>query len=152
MAVKCIAIGNRIMGDDGIGIKVAEELLPRFQQDNIQVVFGETDIDYALSKIEDGDFLFILDASYLKLNPGSVTITSIEGATKNHKFFSQHQASLIDLVKIYGKSVEGYVVGIEVKEIHFSLFLSDILQRKLPDICKEVYDFINRILRGINHA
>jgi hydrogenase maturation protease len=59
MLIKCIAIGNRIMGDDSIGIRVTQEILPSLKKDKIEVIFGETDVDYALSKIEDGDFLFI---------------------------------------------------------------------------------------------
>jgi len=40
-------------------------------------MFGETDIDYALSNIEEGDFLFIIDSTYLDLKPGTVTFTAV---------------------------------------------------------------------------
>lgn len=153
MAVKCIAIGNRIMGDDSIGIKVAEELLPQLKGENISVIFGETDIDYALSKIEDGDYLFIIDSTYLNINPGTVTFTPIEEAIRQQRdIYSQHQPSIINLLEIYKKSVEGFIIGIEVEEIHFSLELSNTLKTRFHDICREVREFIHHTVRGIHHA
>lgn len=146
MAVKCIAIGNRIMGDDSIGIKVVEALSTQFIKKNIEVVLGETDIDYALSKIEDGDLLFILDSTYFNIVPGTVTFTPIKEAyIQYQQVYSQHQPSLIQLLNIYKKSVDGYIIGIEVSEIHFSLELSDILKEKFSNICDKVSDFIHHI-------
>jgi len=126
MKIKCIAIGNRIMGDDSIGIKVLEALSSEFKKEKIEVIFGETDIDYALSKIDNGDILFIFDSTYFNIDPGTVTFTPIEKAIKGQRqIYSQHQLSLINLLKTYNKSVRGYIVGIEVEKIHFSLDLSE---------------------------
>lgn len=151
MTVKCIAIGNRLMSDDGISIKVAEKLSPRLKQLPVELIYGETDIDYALGKIQDGDFLFIVDSTYLEIEPGSVTFTPISEASGQYtQVYSQHQPSLIHLLKLYGKSVEGYIVGIEAKEIDFSIELSDVLQERLPNICDEVYKFIKSTVRRIN--
>lgn len=152
MAVKCIAIGNSIMGDDSIGIKVVEELSSQLDQANIEVIFGETDIDYALGKIEDGDFLFIIDSTYFDINPGIVTFIHIDEAIgQHHQFYSQHQPSLINLLKTYGKSVKGFIIGIEVEDIDFSLELSDTLKARLPHICEEVYRFVYHTIRRIYH-
>ena len=153
MKVKCIAIGNIIMGDESIGIKVLEKLSTQLKKENIEAVFGETDLDYALSKIDDGDLLFIFDSTYFNIVPGTVTFTPIEEAMLQHQqVYSQHQPSLITLLKTYKKSVKGFIIGIEVKEIHFSLELSDILTEKFPNICEEVSDFIYHTLRGVKHA
>lgn len=143
MGVKCIGIGNRIMGDDGIGIRVVEELAPWLQDIDIGVILGETDIDYALSKIEDGDFLFIVDATYFNVKPGTVTFTPINKFINlHHQAYSQHQPSLVHLLKTYGKTVEGFIIGIEVDEIDFGLELSSILETRFPHICEKVYQFI----------
>ncbi len=150
MRIKCIAIGNRIMGDDCIGIKVLEELTSELEKEEIQVIFGETDIDYALSKIDNRDFLFIIDSTYFNIAPGTVTFTPIEKAIiRQQPIYSQHQPSLINLLNTYKKSVSGYIIGIEVAEIHFSLELSEILSRKFLSICEEIHKFIYQIIRGI---
>lgn len=143
MAVKCIAIGNSIMGDDSIGIKVAEKLSSRLKHDGIELILGETDVYYALSKIDNGDLLFIIDSTYFNICPGTVTFTFINDLIKQHSHcYSQHQPSLIHLLKTYIKSVEGFVIGIEVEKIDFSLELSDSLKNMLPQICQKVYSFI----------
>ncbi len=149
MAVKCIAIGNTIMQDDGIGIKVAEALSPRLVQEHIELIFGETDNEYALSKIENGDLLFIIDSTFLDTNPGTVTYIPIgEVIGQHHEVYSQHQPNLIYLLKTYGKVVEGYIIGIEVAKIDFSLELSDALKTRFLSICEEVYLFIYHTIKG----
>jgi len=143
MAVKCIGIGNRIMGDDGIGIRVLEEISPRLKHISIEVIFGETDVDYILSKVEAGDFIFVIDATFFNKKPGTVTFIPIDKSMEQHsQAYSQHQPSLVHLLKIYGKSVEGFIIGIEVEEIDFSLELSNTLKNRLSHICEEVYQFI----------
>lgn len=150
MKIKCVAIGNRIMGDDSIGVKVLEELSAKIAEEKTEVIYGETDIDYALSKINDGDLVFIIDSTYYDIAPGTVTYTPIEKAIMRQKQNdSQHQLSLINLIKIYNKSVKGYVIGIEVEKIHFSLELSKILRKNFLSICDQIYKFIAQIIRGI---
>lgn len=153
MAIKCIAIGNRIMGDDSIGIVVLEALSYQFMMAHIEMVFGETDIDYSLSKIDNGDFLFVLDATYLDIEPGTVTVTPLSNAMKQHKqIYSQHQPNLIDRLNINGKFVQGFLIGIEIQEINFSLELSDILKNKLSYICEEVSRIIDHQIRRLKDA
>lgn len=150
MKIKCVAIGNRIMGDDGIGIKVLEEISQELEKEKIDVIFGETDIDYGLSKIDDGDMLFVIDSTYFNIAPGTVTYTPIEEAIKRQgQIYSQHQPSLIYLLKIYKKSVKGYIVGIEVEKINFSIDLSETLKKEFLNICEEIRKFIYQIIRGI---
>ena len=144
MAVKCIAIGNRIMGDDSVGIKVLEIISSQLEFNKMEVIYGETDIDYSLSQIENGDFIFILDSTYSNIEPGKVTFTPISKIKKvvKQQVYSQHQPNLLNEIMIYKKLIRGFVIGIEINEIDFSLELSDILNNKLSYICEEVCSFI----------
>lgn len=49
MKNKVIAIGNILMGDDGVGIAVVEKIRHELEQDNIQVIIGETNFNYCAS-------------------------------------------------------------------------------------------------------
>lgn len=151
MKIKCIAVGNRIMGDDSIGIKILEEISLELEKEKIEVIFGETDIDYAISKINEDDLLFIIDSTYFGRVPGTVTITPIEKAIiqQHNQIYSQHQPSLINLLKTYKKLVKGYIIGIEVEKIQFSLELSNTLKDKFLIICDEILKFIYKVIRGI---
>lgn len=148
MSVKCIAIGNRIMGDDAIGIRILEALSPRLKQENIAVILAETDADYALSQIEDGDFLLILDAACLGISPGAVTFMPLQEATHlKQKHISAHQQSLLHLLSIYQKQVAGFVIGIEAAHIGYGDRLSEKLQNAFLSIEKTVMDFILATIR-----
>ena len=61
--IKIIGIGNILMGDDGIGVKVVDVLEKKMKNMGIEFIKAETDVDYALDNIKDGDFLFIIDST-----------------------------------------------------------------------------------------
>lgn len=141
MGKKVIAIGNRIMKDDAIGILIGEELKEDLDKLGFEVILGETDVDYCLSFIDKEDFIFILDCTLYGIQPGKITVLDIKG---NNNFFekgySQHQLSLIKLLNSYSmKNVKGYIVGIEGVDVNYGTELSRELLEKFHHIKKEVY-------------
>ncbi|TAH62831.1 MAG: hydrogenase maturation protease [Gottschalkiaceae bacterium] len=147
MGRKLIAIGNRLMGDDGIAIYLAESMKAYLEKIGFDVIIGETDISYCLSKIETNDFIIILDAFYHGLKPGSVSmITLKEAASKIRQYYSQHEPNIIKCLDIYNIDVTGLVIGIEVNEIEFKWELSDVMKDLFPQICEQVKDTIIKIL------
>jgi len=147
MAIKCIAIGSRLMADDQIGVAVLEEITSELKSKEIEAIISETDTFYALSRIENGDFLFVLDATYLGIKPGTVTCMPIaEAISERQRSNSLHQESLIDLLRISKIAVEGFFIGIEVDQLAFCFELSESLKTKLPVICSEVMGIIDFIL------
>jgi hydrogenase maturation protease len=143
MNTKVIAIGNPIMSDEGIAIKVAENLKQSFKTNNIEVIIGETDVDYCIDNIKEDDFLFIVDATYYGIVPGSLTLIplnkSIPYLTDS---YSQHELSLINELKKNGNIPLGYIIGIEVDEIKFDPNLSVSLTKKFDKICSKVQHII----------
>ena len=65
-----IGIGSLIMTDDGIGTRIAEALKNRLQEQDIDVLVGETDYQYCFDEIRADDFLVILDAVMPGKDPG----------------------------------------------------------------------------------
>lgn len=153
MSIKVIAIGNRIMGDDGVGIEVAEHLRGFFIENGLEVIIGETDVGYSLSHIKAGDFIIILDASYREGNIGDVSVIPLrEAMSRKGKFYTQHQPSLIKWLYIYKIKVTGVVIGIEVKDVYLKLGLSPKIKEVLPQICMEVKKIIQCILEEEYYA
>jgi hydrogenase maturation protease len=149
--MKCIAIGNRMMGDDSIGIRVLEQLSPQLEKKGIEIILAETDAEYAFTRLEKDDLVVVLDATYYGIIPGTVTITPISNEISQQKqeVYSQHQPSFLHLCQTYKQMVKGYTIGIEAQEIRFSLELSETLRKKFDEICKKIYREINDI-RGEN--
>lgn len=143
MNTKVIAIGNPIMSDEGIAIKVAENLKQSFKKNNIEVIIGETDVDYCIDNIKKDDFLFIVDATYYGIVPGSLTLIPLDKSIPYlTDSYSQHELSLINVLKKNGNMPSGYIIGIEVDEIKFDENLSISLTKKFDKICSKVQHII----------
>ncbi|MBV7271367.1 hydrogenase maturation protease [Clostridium sp. PL3] len=148
MKVKVIAIGNILMGDDGIGIVVAEKIKRELEKDNIEVIIGETDFNYCDSMIEKGDYIVILDGAYYGKKPGSITLCPIREYKSLKKEYSQHSFGLLDLISMNYKNVEGYIVGIEISNVDFNLGLSEILLNNFHMICEKTINIMKTILKN----
>ncbi|ADL50913.1 hydrogenase maturation protease [Clostridium cellulovorans 743B] len=156
--IKVIAIGNFLMGDDGIALKVIDEVEKKFLKEKEKLENGkqleeiysqltfikaETDFNFALDNIEAGDFLLILDSTLLMLDYGTITEILIS-EFQNHSNYSlsMHNRSLLSFIKHLNIKVEGFILGIEVAKVAFSLDLSEKLKDKFQQICDEAYTII----------
>lgn len=153
MNIKCIAIGNRIMKDDSIGIWIVEAIKERIIKEGISVVICETDIDYALKELNNVDLLFIIDSSYYNIDPGTITVSSIENQPVHmDEIYSQHQPNLIDLIIKYNINVKCFIIAIEIAEISYSLELSECLKEHFNQLCEEVYKIIISKVKEVKYA
>lgn len=138
MKVKAIAIGNTLMEDDGVAIVALEKIKGELIKKNIEVIIGETDFGYSLSLIEDGDFIFFIDAVYYGKKPGEITVISLEKYKGQKKYYTQHDCSIVDLMKLYFKNINGYIIGIEIGEISFKYGLSNVIKNNIDAISNKV--------------
>lgn len=147
--IKIIAIGNILLGDDGIAIKVTQAMKQVFLGGNeeIAVIIGETDFNYCLENIEPKDFVIIIDSTYFGLEPGSVTTMTLEDCDKYlRSTITAHGDSLINILRREYRHIKGYLVGVEVAGVDFSLELSSILQEKFQEICLRVSGEIQELV------
>lgn len=147
--VKIFGIGNILLGDDGIGIRVVKEIegLINNLNSDAEVIIGETDYLYCIDKIDKSDIVIIVDSSYLNMRPGKVEVRKLEecdGVIKNS--LCQHNESLIWILRRELKDVKGYVITVEVSKIDYSLELSQEIKNQLPRICYEVFNICKDII------
>jgi len=146
MSVKLIAMGNVLMKDDAIGIEVAKELEEKLIKRDVEVIYGETDFEYCFSKVQEKDFIFVLDAACFGKKIGEVTVIPLDSFVPNKNKHTQHNDSFLDLLKLCYKNIEGVIITIEIKEVEFNFGLSTVLQERLKDISEEVLTKIEEIL------
>ncbi|OFI07117.1 hydrogenase 2 maturation protease [Clostridium acetireducens DSM 10703] len=147
--IKIIAIGNILMEDDGIAVKVVEEIEKDLYalKENIEIIIGETDFMYCLENIEDDDFVIIVDSTYFGKEPAKVSLYNIRDLEKfSSNISSQHDANIIKMILNYKKHVKGYFIGIEIFSVDYSLNLSSVLQCEFKHICIDVLNKIKGIL------
>lgn len=150
MSVKLIAIGNLLMKDDGIAIEVTKGLEQKLMLIGIEVIYGETNIGYCISKVKPHDYIIVLDAAHYGKLPGEITVLPLQDFVTNSKGYTQHSFTFIDVLKLYYPSINGVVIGIEVKEVDFDIGLSNVLYEKLGYISDCIFTKIEDILIGIN--
>lgn len=153
MKIKLFAIGNKIMGDDSLPIYVVEKLKKYFVCMGIKVIIGETDFQYCLSEVEDGDYIIILDSTFFQIEPGSITVSSLKDINKinyNNSLLSQHSYSLISNLESFYKTVTCTVIGIEGINFDYSLTMSTAIEERMDYILSEVKEAVVRLLRKSN--
>lgn len=145
--MKLIAVGNQLMRDDGIAIVVAKRLEKQFLHAKLEVLYGETDSEGCFYCLDPEDSVLILDAMSSGSKPGTIKVYPIKKLLNRPADGSmQHDRSMLDLIKIYKYPMKGYLIGIETSEIYESFGLSSLLKNQLPEICREVGDWILKFL------
>lgn len=143
MNMKLIAIGSRIMGDDGAAIAAAEKLCDELETEGIQVIIGETDTPYCLSYINEGDIIIILDAAVSERPWGTVWQLPLSNALDNcNQNQFQHDADLLKLLKGAGLTLSGLLICIEAADISQRWGLSQELQNQMTRVCLEIKEII----------
>lgn len=95
-----LGVGNILLGDEGIGIRVVEELENRYAfPEEVMILDGGTAGIELLRYIEGRDLLIVIDAMRADLAPG--TVFRIEDEDVPKRFMSRispHQIGLSDLL------------------------------------------------------
>lgn len=151
--LKLVAIGNRFMMDDGVAIAVTEKLRNRLESLGFEVILAETDFLFCFHLLNANDFVIFVDAASIDGNPGSIHVLELQEAVSGYQRpGSQHEMSLFDLMRLYPKSLKGYLVCIEIAETGFGCELSGLLSGKLEDICLEIECVIHKIVKEQQNA
>lgn len=152
MKAKLIAVGNRLMGDEGIAIKIAEKLSDELNLLGIDVIIGETDVDFCFENMKINDYILLLDATCYGIEPGTITLVPLNKNSLyiNHSL-TQHDLSLIRLLD-NSEHLTGYLIGIEVNNIDFDLQLSKQLQDRFPLLCEKIKSLVIELKARPNDA
>lgn len=174
--LQVIGIGNRLMGDDGIGVYVVEELLTHqflYSTDSvtskintnaentedtvlesdiiIEYVIGETDFDYCLDCIKKEGFVIIIDSAMAGKEPGTVSKFKINDLSLcTSIMLSVHNQNLIETVSMNMKNCEFAIFGIEPEIVDYRWGLSDTLETALPHIVEEIKKCILELAKHLS--
>ena len=131
LKIAVLGIGNILLSDEGIGVRVVEAIKDRYElPESVEIIDGGTMGLDLLPFIEGKDKVLIIDAVNIEKPPG--TMVTIEG-DEIPKFLSMkmsvHQIGLPDMLsaaKLMGIMPEEiYLIGIQPKNLGTGLLLSD---------------------------
>jgi len=144
--IKIIGFGNLFMGDDGIGVKVIEELRKQDSlkgANNIEIIDGGTSGVDLIFILKDADKAIIVDAVDAGQEIGEIKVFSYDDIktvnSKNRPFksFSMHDmdlAEVFELLKTLNLNKQIMIIGIKPKNIGYSDRLSPEIAEKIPEI------------------
>jgi len=151
--IKIFAIGNIILGDDGIGVKVMEFIgaqLESYSKEVKELIVG-IDYIYYLNEINKEDTVILVDSTYFGIEPGRVSVLNLKECDKFiNPCRDMHSENLLRVLREEYREIAGYLVGIEVEKVNYSLELSNTLKDKFSEITKKVFREIKRIIGDIN--
>ncbi|MHB1347240.1 MAG: hydrogenase maturation protease [Candidatus Humimicrobiaceae bacterium] len=142
--VKVIGFGNVFMADDGIGIKIIEELEKiKFSGglENIEIINGATSAVDLLFKLSNPDMAIIIDAidagqaegEIVKFKPNE--IEDVQGRTI--KSFSLHDLGLEEVFRLM-RSLKIFpditIIGVKPLIIDYREKLSPEIESRIPEI------------------
>jgi len=143
MSKKVIAIGNRLMMDDAVAVLILEKIKNILEDKGIEVIIGETDVEFCFSKLNEQDIFYIIDSTYYGNSPGTVTFKSLDDINKiKGQNRSIHSLGLMELVNMYKMNIKGYFIGIEIDNIDVNIGLSNILQEHIEFISNKILNYI----------
>lgn len=146
--IKIIGFGNVFMGDDGIGVRVIEEMVKQQifkDKEKIEFVDGGTSGVDLIFMLEDVSLAIIIDAVDAGQEIGSIVVFApheIAGFKKQvFKSYSLHDIDLaeaFELVKKLNLPAKIKIIGIKPKQIGYSDKLSPEIENSIPAIIEMV--------------
>ncbi len=141
--IAVLGLGNLLLKDDGIGVRLVQQLSGSVDTAVVHVIEGGTTLDI-LPLIGDGvEKLIIVDAVKAGDMPGTIYRFSLDEVGLGFEPpVSLHEIGALDSLKMMAlfdrlpKSV--VIIGIEPKEMDLGLELSPEVEEKLPELVRLV--------------
>ena len=146
--VLVLGIGNLVMSDDGVGVKVVQQLQREYCfSENVEIMDGGTLGLDLLPKLEGIDHLIVVDAVETGRKPGTcVRLTGEELPIALETKVSPHQMGLKDLLSVaqlLGHSPgEMVLIGVQPGSIEMDTELT-------PEVAAVLQILINNVLKEL---
>jgi hydrogenase maturation protease len=142
MAVLIMGIGNYLMGDEGVGVHVAQRLEQTALPPGIDVLDGGTGGFYLMEYFENYPVVILVDATLDERPLGTVRLIEPRFAADFPRAMSTHDIGLRDLVEglaILGKMPKIYLFAVSIEMVQpQQMELSLELEQSLPALLEKV--------------
>lgn len=138
-----LGVGNLLLGDEGVGVHVAQRMMTMDWPPEVQVVEGGTDGFGLVNFITEADRLILIDAVKGGGQPGSIYRFEIEDCPPYPDIFktSVHQISILEVINLsslVGSTPHTTIIGIEPVCIEMGMELSPSVEAKLPKVIQMI--------------
>lgn len=148
-----LGIGNLLMGDEGIGVHIIQELEKENFPENVQLLDGGVGGFHLLEYLHSGKKIIIIDAAKDGNPIGTVNKIKPQYSSDYPRTLTAHDIGLKDLIDTFyltGKEIPDITlitISIEKLPENLTTELSEKMKKKFPEILniikKEIYNAIN---------
>ena len=142
MAVLIMGIGNYLMGDEGVGVHVAQRLAREVLPNGVDVLDGGTGGFFLMEYFENYPVVILVDATLDDRPTGTIRVIEPRFASDFPRAMSTHDIGLRDLVEglaILGKLPKIYLFAVSIETIQpQQIELSPELERVMPELLEQV--------------
>jgi hydrogenase maturation protease len=141
-----LCLGNPLLGDEGIGVRVAEELKGLELPDGVSVVEGGTAGLRLISLMEGYQRVIIVDAAdmgrppghVVRFTPSEVRFKTVEAPLSLHQIGLVEALALADALEV--TPGELVIIGVQPGRVEMSGELSPEVEGAIPQIIRIVLD------------
>ena len=140
-----LGVGNTLLKDEGVGVRVVEELKKKFTfPSNVRLVDGGTQGLWLLPTLQEADRLVVIDAVLGKCEPGSIYRLEKDDLPKGLRLKqSAHDSDLIEALNLCALLDQApqtvVVIGIEPEDISaYGLHLTPTIESRVPALVDQV--------------
>jgi len=143
--ITVLGIGNPLKKDEGVGVRVAEELLACYEfPEGVEVLDIGTMGMTVLHLFDECDFMVVADAvDGTGHEPGTVVLMSPEDVAPNQVMHSLHDmrfADVLRMAQLVGYEVRAIVVGVQIADMwgDAEIGLTPAVQAAIPQAVEAV--------------
>lgn len=143
-------VGNRLLGDEGLGLHIIDNLSQILMPSNVNIIDCGCDLFSLIPHLNKPQKIIVIDAIRAGGKPGEIyRLDYSELETRGVKMRSSHQVGAIDalglLKKIYPvlADCEVVIIGLEPKIIELSTSLSEKVIESTADVLRLVFGEIH---------
>ncbi|KXB06849.1 hypothetical protein AKJ51_02705 [candidate division MSBL1 archaeon SCGC-AAA382A20] len=144
-----IGVGSIFRGDDGIGVRLVQELRKREKPQDLKLVNASSEGLKVMHHLKNLDKVIIVDAVKFGGDPGEYIFFSPEEVDSLRKYFSPHELGMLENIRLskeLGEAPEKVIImGIEPDDTSFNQELSSKLKENFSRLAEELFEKIKEL-------
>lgn len=148
-SILIMGVGNYLMGDEGVGVQVIQEMTKMDLPESIDLLDGGTGGLLLLSCFEVYPAVIFIDATMDGKEPGTVSVLKPKFAADFPSALSVHDVGLKDMIEavyLMDHIPEIHLITVSIKEIApMTIELSNAVKEAIPSVIERIIKLSKRI-------
>ncbi len=148
-SILVMGVGNYLMGDEGIGVQVIQNMTKVDLPESIDILDGGTGGLLLLSCFEVYPVVIFIDATMDGKEPGTISILKPKFASDFPSALSVHDVGLKDMIEavyLMDHVPEIHLITVSIKEIApMTIELSESVKKAIPEVIEVILELSKSI-------